>query len=107
MLLPMVMSSLRGMLDQWLDKMKIHPKVVGEFDDNALLLVFGRAGEGVFMVLTVIEIEVEQQYLVQVIGHTDKIREIFFAISVERIIRHPAVVAISESAQQELFFDHQ
>ena len=89
------------MLDQWLDKMRIHPKVVGEFDDNALLLVFGQAGEGVFMAPTVIEKEVEQQYQVQVVGRTDKIRERFYAISVERIIRHPAVVAISEAAQQE------
>ncbi|WP_143170667.1 type 2 periplasmic-binding domain-containing protein [Desulfopila aestuarii] len=70
----MRMSSLRGMLDQWLDKMRIHPKVVGEFDDNALLLVFGQAGEGVFMVLTVFETEVKQQYQVQIIGRTDKIR---------------------------------
>jgi LysR family transcriptional activator of nhaA len=105
MLLPMPMSSLRGMLDQWLDKIGIHPVVIGEFDDNALLKVFGQAGEGVFMAPSVIEKEVEQQYQVQVIGRTDKIRERFYAISVERIIRHPAVVAISEAAQKELFFD--
>ena len=59
------------------------------------------------MAPTVIEKEVEQQYQVQVIGRTNKIREKFYAISVERIIRHPAVVAISETAQQKLFFECQ
>ncbi|MCP3889859.1 MAG: transcriptional activator NhaR [Desulfobulbaceae bacterium] len=104
-LLPMPMSSLRGMLDQWFERLEIHPAITGEFDDNALLKVFGQAGEGVFMAPTVIEKEVEQQYQVQIIGRTNEIREKFYAISVERIIRHPAVVAISEAAQQKLFFD--
>lgn len=106
MLLPMAMSSLRGMLDQWFERIDVHPIVAGEFDDNALLKVFGQAGEGIFMAPTVIEKEVEQQYQVEVIGRTNKIREKFYAISVERIIRHPAVAAISEAAQQNLFFDY-
>ncbi len=106
-LLPMPMSSLRGMLDQWFERLEIHPAITGEFDDNALLKVFGQAGEGVFTAPTVIEKEVEQQYQVQIIGRTNEIREKFYAISVERIIRHPAVVAISEAAQQKLFFDFQ
>ncbi len=106
MLLPLAMSSLRGMLDQWFERIDVHPVVIGEFEDNALLKVFGQAGEGIFMAPTVIEKEVEQQYQVQVIGRTNKIREKFYAISVERIIRHPAVAAISEAAQQKLFFDY-
>lgn len=104
MLLPMAMSSLRGMLDQWFERTGIHPVIIGEFDDNALLKVFGQAGEGIFMAPTVIEKEVEQQYQVQVIGRTDKIKEKYYAISVERIIRHPAVAAISDAAKQKLFF---
>ncbi len=105
MLLPMAMSSLRGMLDQWFESIGVHPVIMGEFDDNALLTVFGQAGEGVFMAPTVIEKEVEIQHQVQLIGRTNKIREKFYAISVERIIRHPAVVAISEAAHQKLFFE--
>lgn len=104
MLLPMAMSSLRGLLDQWFESNSIHPIIIGEFDDNALLKVFGQAGEGIFMAPTVIEKEVQQQYQVQVIGRTDEIKEKFYAISVERIIRHPAVAAISDAAQQKLFF---
>lgn len=104
MLLPMPMSSLRGMVDQWFDRIGVRPVIIGEFDDNALLTVFGQAGEGVFMAPTIIEQEVERQYQVRVIGRTDKIRERFYAISVERVIRHPAVVAISEAAHKNLFF---
>jgi LysR family transcriptional activator of nhaA len=104
MLLPMAMSALRGMVDQWFEKIGVQPVVIGEFDDSALLTVFGQAGDGVFMAPTVIEKEVELQSRVKVIGRTDKIREKFYAISIERVIRHPAVAAISEAAQQKLFF---
>jgi LysR family transcriptional activator of nhaA len=105
MLLPMAMSSLRGKLDQWFEKIGVHPVIIGEFDDNALLKVFGQAGEGIFMAPTVIEKDVELQYQVHLIGRTNIIREKFYAISVERIIRHPAVVAISEAAHKKLFFE--
>lgn len=105
MLLPMAMSPLRGMLDQWFEKIGVQPVIRGEFDDSALLKVFGQAGEGIFTAPTVIEREVEEHYQVQVIGRTNKIREKFYAISAERIIRHPAVAAISEAANQKLFFN--
>ena len=105
MLLPIAMSSLRGMLDQWFERIGIQPIIIGEFDDSALLKVFGQAGEGIFVAPTVIEKEVVQQYQVQVVGRTKDIKERFYAISVERIIKHPAVAAISESAHQNLFFD--
>ena len=105
MLLPMAMSSLRGMLDQWFERIDVRPIIIGEFADNALLTVFGQAGEGIFMAPTVIEKEVQFQYQVEIIGRTNKIREKFYAISVERIIRHPAVAAISEAAHQKLFFE--
>lgn len=105
MLLPMPMSSLRSMLDQWFERLGVHPVIIGEFDDNALIKVFGQSGDGIFIVPTVIEKEVELQYQVQVVGRTNKIRTKFYAISVERIIRHPAVVAISEAAKEKLFFE--
>lgn len=104
MLFPMSMSTLRRILDQWLEKMNIQPLIVGEFVDSALLKVFGQAGEGVFVAPAVIEQEVVKQYHVEVIGRTNDIKERFYAISVERIIKHPAVAAISEAAHQKLFF---
>ncbi len=103
MLLPMAMSTLRGILDQWFRKIGVQPIIVGEFVDSAQLKVFGQAGEGVFVGPTVIEKEIAKQYQVQVIGRTNEIKEKFYAISVERIIKHPAVAVISEAAHQNIF----
>jgi LysR family transcriptional activator of nhaA len=103
MLLPMQMTSLRGSLNQWFGSLGIHPAIIGEFDDSALLMVFGQDGEGVFAAPSVIEEEILNQYQVRIIGRTNEVRERFYAISVERIIRHPAVMAISETAIQKVF----
>ena len=59
-----------------------------------LLKVFGQAGDGVFAVPTIIEQEVCRQHNVAILGRSDTVKERFYAISVERIIKHPAVVAI-------------
>ena len=66
--------------------------------------VFGQAGEGVFPAPTVIEKEVEEHYKVEIVGRTTKVKDRFYAISAERIIKHPAVAAISEAASNKLFF---
>lgn len=99
MLLPTPMSALRGSLDQWFDSLGIRPVIAGEFDDHALLKVFGQAGDGVFSVPSIIEQEVCRQHNVTIIGRSDTVRERFYAISVERIIKHPAVVAIRNAAR--------
>lgn len=103
MLLPTDNTILRRSLDQWFEAEDVHPVVVGEFEDNALLKVFGQAQAAVFVTSSVIEAEVKQQYGVQTIGRTESIRERFYAISAERKLKHPAVVAISETARQKLF----
>lgn len=103
MLLPSPMSALRGSLDQWFDSIDIRPQVTCEFDDQALLKVFGQAGDGVFASPSVIEEEVQQQHNVKVVGRSDAIREKFYAISVERIVKHPAVVAIQKAAYHSIF----
>ncbi len=103
MLLPMKMTALRGGLDQWFDSLGIQPHVIGEFDDSALMMVFGQEGEGVFVAPSVIEDEILRQYQVVAIGRTTEVTVRFYAISVERIISHPAVMAISETAHQEFF----
>jgi LysR family transcriptional activator of nhaA len=102
-LLPSDTTTLRRSLDQWFDTQGIRPLVVGEFDDSALLNVFGQTGAGLFASPSVIEAEVRRQYGVQVIGRLEDVRERFYAISVERKLKHPAVVAISEAARQKLF----
>jgi len=102
-LLPNEDTVLRRELDEWFDERGVRPVIAGEFEDSALLKVFGQAGAGFFAVPTVIAKEVVRQYEVQPIGATDDVSERFYAISVERRVRHPAVAAICEAARSELF----
>ena len=102
-LLPTEGSSLRRSLDQWFDSENIRPRVVGEFKDSALLKTFGQAGAGIFPAASAIEREVREHYKVSVVGRPESVVERFYAISVERKLKHPAVVAISEAARDELF----
>lgn len=103
LLLPGEMTVVRSRLVQWLDGLHIYPRIVGEFDDSALMKAFGQTGSGVFIAPTPIADEVKKQYDVISIGKTDEVREQFFAISVERKISHPAVAAITETAREWLF----
>jgi len=102
MLLPLTGSSSRLLLDEWFEKVGVRPKVVGEFDDSALMKVFGASGRGVFAAPSAIEDEVVRQFEVQVIGRTEEVKQSYYAISVERRLRHPAVVAIAESARKDV-----
>jgi len=94
------MTVVRGRLEQWFDSLHIHPRIIGEFDDSALMKAFGQTGAGVFVVPTLIAGEVAKQYGVHCIGQTDAVHEQYYAISVERKISHPAVVAITERARE-------
>ncbi|MCX7176919.1 MAG: transcriptional activator NhaR [Proteobacteria bacterium] len=103
LLLPGEDAAVRPKLLRWLDAKRIQPRVVGEFDDGALMNAFGRAGAGVFAAPTAIVEQVRQQYAVAAIGATVEVTEQFYAISVERRLTHPAVIAITSAARQELF----
>ncbi|WP_455202869.1 transcriptional activator NhaR [Kaarinaea lacus] len=98
-LIPSDINMVRPRLLSWLDSLRIYPRIVGEFDDSALMKVFGQAGAGAFIVPTAIADEVAKQFRVKKFGETEKVREQFYAISVERRISHPAVVAITEKAR--------
>lgn len=102
-LFPAEDSMLRRSLEQWFDAIQVRPKLLGEFADTALLKVFGQNGAGVFAVRSVLERESRRLYGVKVVGRVDSIRERCYAISVERRLKHPAVVAITESARSTLF----
>lgn len=102
-LLPWSTTTLRRSLDEWFDDRGIVPRVVGEFADSGLLKAFGAAGDGVFVVPTAVEDDVRRMYGVGVVGRDDSIRERFYAISVEKRLKHPAVVAISTAARTRLF----
>jgi LysR family transcriptional activator of nhaA len=96
-------SSVRQQLDGWLVRHKIQPRVVGEFDDGALMTAFGREGRGVFMSPGILEDETVAHYGVEVMGRSDELVEEFFAVSVERRISHPCVAAITQNARGRLF----
>ena len=102
LLMPGATTVLQNRMLKWFDKLHIHPLIVGEFDDSALMKAFGRAGTGVFVAPTAIVKEVEKQYGVVAVGQTDEVRDHFYAISVERKISHPAVAAITETAREWL-----
>jgi LysR family transcriptional activator of nhaA len=106
-LLPGEASTLHGALEQWFEKKRIHPRVVAEFDDSTLIKVFGQGGNGVFAAPSAIEATVCRQYGVEIVGRLEDVRERFYAISIERRLKHPAIIAITESARSELFSEPQ
>ena len=105
LLLPSSGTQLRSGIDQWLDKNRIHPRMIAEFDDSALMKAFGQEGAGIFIAPAAIEEEVEWQYQATAIGHVNEVKERFYAISVERRVTHPVVSTLLEAARETLFAD--
>ncbi|MGC3999179.1 MAG: transcriptional activator NhaR [Anaeromyxobacter sp.] len=103
LLLPAEGTALRRGLDAWLAAGGLQPIVAGEFDDSALMKAFGARGLGVFAAPSVLEEDVKAEHGVSVIGRAEDLREVFYAITVERRLRHPAVVALAGVARDALF----
>jgi LysR family transcriptional activator of nhaA len=103
MLLPTANTALRRALDQWLDEVGVRPVVVGEFQDSAMLSEFGEHGLGVFPALSAIEAEMRTRHQVEVVGRIGSIRQVFYALSMQQKLVHPAVALISHAARSELF----
>jgi LysR family transcriptional activator of nhaA len=103
MLLPAAGSGLRRALDGWLAANDIRPQVAAEADDSALLKSFAADGMGVLFAPTVVADVVARRYGLVRVGDVPEVRERYFAISGERRLVHPAVVAIREAARSELF----
>ena len=103
LLLPAEGTMLRRNLERWLDAKALRPVVAGEFDDTALMTAFGSRGLGAFVVPSVIEAEACRQWDVQLVGRIDDLREAYYAITVERRLRHPAVLAIAQAARDGTF----
>jgi LysR family transcriptional activator of nhaA len=107
LLLPGPQSLPRRALDQWFDDQQIHPTIAGEFQDTALMKVFGQEGLGLFPAPSAIEEQVCRQYSVKVVGRIEQVRERFYATSVERRLRNPAVLEISQAARSHVFHSPQ
>lgn len=102
-LLPTSHTAIRPKLDQWFEKEEVRPAVVGEFDDFALLRTFGEAGLGIVPAPLVLDHEMHRRYGFERIGQAGEVRAQFYAISVERKIKNPAVVAICNTARNKIF----
>jgi len=103
LLVPGADAAVSSRLARWCAAKGLRPRVVGEFDDGALMKAFGQGGAGVFIAPTVLEAEIRSRYGVKTLGRTDEITEEFFAISVERRVTHPCVAAITAAARNRLF----
>ena len=103
LLLPGEDFAIYGRLLQWLGENNLHPRIVGEFDDSAMMNTFGQSGAGLFFAPSVIANQVCEQYAVVALGRVDSLVEQVYAITTERRLSHPATLAISQSAQRDLF----
>jgi len=101
-LAPLTGSAMRRHLDGWFDEIGVTPRIVAEFEDSALLKAFGEAGAGIFPAPRVIEQELRQTYHVRPIGSAGLIREAYYAISPERVLKQPAVRHITMAARERL-----
>ena len=97
LLLPTRGNALRGQIERWLETHDVAPRIVGEFEDSALLTTFGRAGIGLFPAPSVLGDEIAAQLGAEPVGLLDDVSENYYAISNERRIRHPAVEAIRKA----------
>jgi len=98
-LMPGPNAAVHQPLERWFIKHNIHPRVVGEFDNTAMMRAFAQDGIGIFPAPEVITDEAARQHGVEVIGRTEEVVARFYAVSAERRLSHPAVVAINEAAQ--------
>ena len=103
MLAPTDDTIIRRSLEHWFASCSIRPRIVAEFNDSALMKVFGRDGEGVFPGPSVIANEICREFGVKALGTTDAVRESFYAITIERKVKHPSVIKITENARNNLF----
>jgi LysR family transcriptional activator of nhaA len=102
-LMPSENTDLRRSLDHWFEVQGVRPIIAGEFDDSALAMAFGEDAVGAFAAPTATEEEICRQFGVSILGHTKDIVESFYAISLDRSLKHPAVIAISDVAHSKIF----
>ncbi len=102
-LLPTNNSILRRGMEEWFRKHDITPLIIGEFEDGATMKAFGQEGHGIFPGSSVVAKEISRQYQVRTVGPINELHERFYAITVDRRIKHPAVLAILNTAKETVF----
>jgi LysR family transcriptional activator of nhaA len=96
-LLPTKETVLRRQLDRWFSDNSVMPSIRGEFADSAMLKIAAKNGLGLFATASIVENEVLEIYGLSALGKIHGIQEQFFAVSIERKIKHPGVLAICTS----------
>ena len=94
---------LRHALETWFDQKGVRPRVIGEFEDSALMGVCSTGGRGFTVVPTVVDRMALKQYGLNVIARVPECWSEFYAITVDRRLKHPATVAITQHAYTEIF----
>ena len=102
-LLPMSTSGLRRSLEKWFQARGVRPRLVGEFEDPAFVNILALQGLGFMSVPSVVAKEVVQRYGFGLIGRTKECQQQYYAITAERKLTHPAVLAITSAARRGLF----
>jgi LysR family transcriptional activator of nhaA len=93
-LLPSDHTAVRQTLNEWFDARRVHPVVVGEFDDAALMLSMGQDGLGILPFPAVVARQAQEESGLRLVGQTDAARERFYAVTLEEKLKHPGVAAI-------------
>ena len=81
MLLPTSGTALRRTLENWFQEQSIHPRVVAEYDDAALMKVAAEDGLGCFPIPTVAVDEAIARYDFQIVGQATGCLVQYYAIS--------------------------
>ena len=102
-LLPMSNSGLRRSLEKWFHSTGVRPRLVGEIEDPALVNILAVHGLGFIAVPTIVAKETIARFELRTIGHTEECQQQFYAISAQRKLNHPAVMAITSKAKSVLF----
>lgn len=103
LLVPTRNTALRRGLEDWFEREQLRPRLIGEFEDSALLKVFGQGDGVMFPAPAAIARDICRVYRVQVIGRTPAVKERYYAVSAERRIKHPGVLAITSAGRDDLF----
>lgn len=98
LLLPTPNNAMRARLDHWFEQHAIRPRIVGEFEDSALLKTFGASGMGVFPAAEWVHEDLTADYAVERVGRCEGVMEHFFAIGAEKKVQHSLVQRLLQPA---------
>ena len=94
-ILPVGEMALRRQLEHWFDSHRIRPRVVAEVEDTALLTDLGAQGLGFVPVYSAVLDEIARSSRLQRVGIAKGLRMEIFAITAQRRLQHPGVVAMT------------